>query len=458
MECELFRQKWELLHRDLKAAKADAETLAGMLYSKAMVGKGVRDEVCDPACTPNRAASRLLSAVESRIESYPRDMGTFVDLLSTFAPWQEHAEEMKKKIVEMESRLTLAQPVSESSGSQSPHTHQQPVNIHLIISSSGVAAVQAASGASGGSVQATASPVHEQTQENELFQFTRGPPVHRKHRQSSHSEMPNKPFTQTTSPFSNTSRNFYDHPLQHSSTSLSAIPEEVTDQSSPDDGPAMLCSQTSSLSSQSSTSSTIEEDVFSMKGSLEGIIVKYRHLEHKLRSKDRMMKGLEDELATTKKTYETGMATANEAHRELQGQMMSLQLENKQLREEMEVTRESVVASNLRKQHLLDQLQSCHTEAKQYRDLCAELEVKVQEANQGINFYAEYQKAEAKRKEHEETIERYKRTVADLQEKIGLLETEIEILVSVESSITSVTAALTLDPEREDTSSSLDSL
>ena len=433
MECELFRQKWELLHRDLKAAKADAEILAGKLYSKALVGPGVRDEVFDPACTPNRAASRLLNAVESRIESYPRDIVTFVEVLGTFAPWKEHAEDMKKKLAEMESRLTLAQPVSESSGSHSPHTSQQPVSIHLFISSSGVAA---------GSVHATASPVHEQKQES--FQFTRGPPVHRKHQQSSHShEIPSKPFTQTTSPLSNTSRSLYDNPLQQSNTSLSAIPEEVTNDSPPDDGPAMLCSQTSSLSSQSSTASTIEEDVFTMRGSLEGILVKYRRLEHKLRDKNKKLKAKDEELATTKKTYDSGMAAANEAHRELQGQMMSLQLENKQLREEVEVTRDGVVAGNLQKQKLLDQLQSCHTEAKQYRDLCVELEVKVQEANQGIDFYEEYQKSEAKRKEQEETIERYKCKVTDLQEKIGFLETEIEILV--DSSITSVTAALAVD-------------
>ena len=398
--------------------------------------KGVWDEVCDTAVTPSKAASRLLSAMETRIESHPQDIKTFIELLGSFAPWKDAADDMRRKIAEMESQVILAKPVSESSSYHS-QAHQQPFNIRVFISpgSTGVVATESQT---------------ELHQERTTFQL-RSAPVHRKHPESNQSVATtpaSKHFTQVSSPLSSSSHDLSDR--QSSSSSLAVIPEEEAKQISPK---GSLHSPPISLSSQSSTSSAIEEEVLSVRGTLDVILQKCRRLEHKLCRKDRKVKALEEELATKQKTYDSGMATANQANIELQDQMMSLQLENKQVKEEVDIARRSVVTSNQQKQQLLDQLQDYYTEVKKYQDLCAKLEVQVKEANQGINFYAEYQKAEATMKEQEQTIESYKRTIKEHEEKITLLETEIDILVSVDSSITTTTAGLTSDSDQEDSNS-----
>lgn len=409
-ECELFRQKMEHLYSSFQGAKADAEGLAIALYSRSIVGKGVRDEVCDSAVTPSKAASKLFSAVETRIESNPRDINTVIDLLENFAPLKEHTDDMRRRLAEIESRVTLPQPVSESSSQSQAN---QPVNIHLIIS---------------GGVGVLQNPP-QPSQERDIFELGSAP-VERKHPVSYHNDpTAGKIFTQATSPLANSSPDLSER--QSSVPSLSMIPEEA---SCPNDFPARLDSQASSLTSQLSTSSSMEEEILSMRGSFDGIIQKYRSLHRQLRQKNRKVKSLEEELTVKQKTYERGMDSANQENRQLLDQMMSLQLENKQLKEEADDARASVMTSNLQKQQLLDQLQGYFTEVKRYRELCEKLELQVKEASEGIDFYSQWQKAEAKMKEQEEKIELYKRIIKEHEEKIGLLETEIEILVSAESS------------------------
>ena len=427
-ECELFRQKMEPLYSSFQAAKADAEGLAIALYSRSIVGKGVRDEVCDSAVTPSKAASKLLSAVETRIESYPRDINTFIDLLETFPPLKEHADDMRRKLNEMESRIMLPQPVSESSLQSQTN---QPVNIRLIISG-------------GSSVLANGN----QPEERDTFEL-RSAPVHRKRPESSHNEpTASKSFTQPSSPLVNSSLDLSER--HSSSSSLSMIPEEAT---CPNIVPGRLDSQTSSLTSQLSTSSSIEEEIVSVRGSLDGIIQKYRSLQRQLRHKDKKVKSLEEELTVKQKMYEGGMDSANQENKQLQDQMRSLRLENKQLKEEVDDARASVVTSNFLKQQLLDQLQGYFTEVKKYREHCEKLELQVKEASEGIDFYSEYQKAEAKVKEQEEKIESYKRIIKEHEEKIALLETEIEILVSAESSSYTSTAGITSVSDQDDSNS-----
>ena len=429
-ECKLFRVKYEILYKALQTSKHDVVDLAFQLYSKEILSQTMREEVSE-AATPRDAASRLLRATEKWIETHPRDLCTFVECLATFPPWRGNAEEMKTKLDEMESKLVQPQPVSEEVVSScSPLTQQQSLNIRLFISPTGAV---------------TTNPVPEQN-ERETFNL-RSAPVHRKHPQKRDSEaslQTSKVFQQASSPLSTAA-----HALSSDrrTGSEASVPEEVTDHS--DDSPTqLLCSQTSSLSSQISSCS--DEDALSMKESFEDILEKYRTMKCKLHGKDKKMKDVQ-------KKYDSGMASANAANMELQEQMKALELENCHMTDELEAARKSVFESNLRKQQLIDQLQDRSIALKRCQDVCMVLEAQVEEAKKGINFYDKYQKSEERSSELEKELEYYKQLAIEHKDNIQHLEMQIDILVSSSSITSSIGDDWALDAEQE-VSCTLDSM
>ena len=310
-ECQLLRSKFDLLHADLESAAVDTTKLAYQLYSKSILGKGVRSEV-DEATTPGKAASKLLGAIENRIETHPRDLHTFLECLATFPTWQHHADDMAKKLKEIEAQLVQPLPVSDPS-SFSPASSAvgggHPVDIRLIINSSS---------------RVSAVPVlHDNhTQEQSSNFMLRSAPVHRKHPpQQTTASTPlqsSKPFSNAYSPSSNSLSSLSsDQSLSTctSSASLAVITEETTDthdHSPPNDSIPL---RTPSLGSQTSTSSTFEEEVVSMKGSLDELLTKFCNLRSKLRARERELKTLKAEQAKKDQAFATQIEAASQETR-----------------------------------------------------------------------------------------------------------------------------------------------
>ena len=450
-ECKFFREKMGQLHSALQAARTDVESLTIKLYSESMVGEGLRDEVCDGGLTPCRAATKLLSAVESRIKSHPSEIDVFVEAFGSFPPWKDMAEEMNRTLFLMNSRQVEAELESgrptystrssdpcistAPTDSRTPVQHsrsqpssQPPVSIRIdsLVLTNLV-------------TPSPTDPLHVGT----IPLPFRSAPAPHKSSDGSHIETrapTSRMFTNASSPLSNS---LHDLVLEHpnSTSSLPTLPEEVGEVSSPECSLTLQVSRQSlSLSSQLSTASSTEEEIQSMRGTMDDIAQKYHNMKQKLRDKDRKMKALEEDLAAKQETYEAGMATANQENRDLCDRMKSLQLENHHFKDELIVARERIVASNLQKQHLLTQLQGYHAEVKEYQERCEKLEAQVKEANQEIDFYAKYQVAEVKMKEQEDEIARCRVIIKEHEAKIEVLETEIEVLVSVEHSITHSTS------------------
>lgn len=390
-ECKLLRVRYDILYKALQTSKADVVDLAFQLYSRDILSQTLREEVSE-AMTPRDAASKLLRATERWIETHPRDLCTFVECLATFPPWRENAEELKAKLDEMESKLVKAQPVSEEVAptSFSPLTQRHSLNLH---------------------------PIREQ-REREVFNL-RSAPLHRRHLPKTDSEasLPTgKVFQQASSPQSTTTITLTS---DRCTSSEDPLPGDLTDSPT-----HLLCSQTSSLSSQISSCS--DDDVLSMKESFEDVLEKYLNMKRKLHGKNKKMKAMQ-------KDFDAGMAAANSANMELQEKMETLELENCQKTEALEAARKSVFDSNLQKQQLMDQLKDRTIALQRCRQLCMVLDARVKEANKGINFYEEYQKSEERSRELERSLENYKRLATEHEGKIKHLEMQIEILVSLPS-------------------------
>ena len=437
-ECQLFRSKFALLYADLESAAADTTKLAYQLYSRSIVGKGLRNEV-EEAVTPGKAASKLLGAVESRIESHPRDLDEFVKCLAAFPTWEHHAKDMAKKIKEIEAQVVQPLPVSDPSSfspaSSAPGTGH-PVDIRLIIFPNGGSARHG-----------------EQPQEPFVL---RSAPVDRKHppQPTAFSPAPSsKPFQQTSSPSTNSLSSLSsDHTTPScntSSASFSVITEDATDDSPPlgDGMPLRTISQTS-------TSSTFEEEVTVMKGSLDELMAKYCSLTRKIRSRDKQVKTLQAELARRKETFAAGMETANQETKDLQKQVDTLQVEKGELRDDLERTRESVMASNQQKQALLHHLQMSFEELKQCKELCSRLEEQMKASAQDGELLEKYQRSKERERELEEQLEASKKTVTEHEDKIQLLEMEVNVLLG--SGSLSLSSSFSdgdgwaLNPEQED--------
>jgi predicted nucleic acid-binding Zn-ribbon protein len=447
-ECQLFRSKFDLLYADLESAAADTTRLAYQLYSRSIVGKGLRSEV-EEAATPGRAASKLLGAVESRIESHPRDLDVFVKCLGTFPTWEHHAEDMAKKMKEMEAQMVRPLPVSDPS-SFSPASSApgagHPVDIRLIIFPNGGSAVPVCGG--------------EQPQEPFVL---RSAPVDRKHPPQPTASSPapsSKPFQQTSSPSTNSLSSLSsDHTTPSCSTSsasLSVITEEATD-----DPPPLGDSMPLRTNSQTSTASTFEEDVILMKGSLEELMEKYCSLRRKIDSRDKQVKTMQAELARSKETFAAAIETANQETKDLQKQVDMLQVENRELRDDLERTRESVMASNQQKQALLHHLQMSFEELKQCKELCSRLEEQMKASTQDGELMEKYQRSKERERELEEQLEACKKTVIEYGDKIQLLEMEVNVLLG--SGSLSLSSSFSdgdgwaVNPEQED-SGGLESL
>lgn len=401
-ESEVFRQKYEHIHHVLESAGADTGKLTIQLYSHSIIGKGVRDAVCE-ATTPTKAATTLLKAVETRIELHPQDIWTFVGLFSSFCTWEDLAEDMKQALTEIESKLTQPQPASDDtlSSSISP---QQPLNIRLFISPH-----------TGGSA---IHPMPEQRKQSKERMVLRSAPPHRRQVQPTPPPLSlSKPFPQASSPSS--SRDLTS-PDQQSCT-----PSTVRE--STDDPTSDKCLSVLRSYSTTSQSSIFEEEVGSMKESLEGLLEKHCRLKDKLHEKDREAKALQEELSMKKAEHETEMAAADQERKILKGELKTLKCTNEAMKGEVESARKSVEASNLLNQQLMERHRQCYAELKQFQDHCSVLEEKLKEATKNINFLEEYQKSEERAKELEVEVVSCKQTIIKLTDKIELLEMEIEI-------------------------------
>ena len=470
-ECKCFREKMGQLHSALQAARTDVESLTIKLYSESMVGEGLRDEVCDGGLTPCRAATKLLSAVESRIKSHPSEIDVFVEAFGSFPPWKDLADEMNRTLFLMNSRQVQAElesgrptystrssdpciSTTAPTDSRTPvqHSRSQPSSqppVSIRIDSLVLTTLVTPS---------PTDPLHVGT----IPVPFRSAPAPHKSSDGSHIETrapTSRAFMKASSPLSNSSHDLVlEHP--NSTSSLPTLPEEVGEYSSPECSLTLQVSRQplSSLSSQSSTASSTEEEIQSMRGTMDNIAQKYHNMKWKLRDKDKKMKAIEEDLAAKQETYEAAMATANKENRDLCDRMKSLQLENNHFKDELIVARERIVASNLQKQHLLTQLQGYHAEVKEYQERCEKLEAQVREANQEIDFYAKYQIAEVKMKEQEDEIAHCRVIIKEHEAKIEVLETEIEVLVSVDQSITySTSFGSSLELFLQESSNSTDS-
>ena len=447
-ECQIFRAMFNKLHADMESAPADTAKLAIKLYSSTIVGKGVRDTVVE-AATPSKAASKLLGAVETWVESHPQEIGSFFDCLGSFPTWQEHVEDFARRLKEMEIRMVKPMPVSEpfsspaDLGMPSSGLQQQPLDIRLYISSSGDTKV---------------GPVHGQPSQEKVFEL-RSAPAHRKHSQlqevdfEAGSVTPGQPgggklFQHTASPLTNSTRTLSPG-LGTASCSLSVVAKEATSNGNSLTDDETQPQRLTSLVSQTSTSSALEEDMMSIKGSLDQYLTKCCSLISRLKSENRALRA---EQVKEKKEFAAAIEAANQETNELRKQVYALKYKNRELSEELESTRESVVDSNKKKKQLMEQLRDSYDELKHRTELCSKLEAQVKAVAGEANFM-QCQQQEERVRELEDELEAYRKTNAELEDKIQLLEMEVNFLLGSGSS----SEEWALNPEQED-SGGLDSI
>ena len=121
-----------------------------------------------------------------------------------------------------------------------------------------------------------------------------------------------------------------------------------------------------------------------------------------------------------------------------------------------------MVKGNQQKQALMSQLQDSFDELQRLRTRCSKLEEQIKAVTQDGEILDKYQKAREREKELEGQLEACRKTVIEYEDKIQLLEMEVNVLLgsgslSLSSSFSSDGWAL--NPEQEDSGgSSLDSL
>ena len=488
-ESQLFRKTFGRLHESIKP---EVDQLTIHLYAASVVGETVRDEVCSGgALSPCKAATKLLTAVESKIKTQPSQFDTFLQVLKTCPPLKELADELDAEIFLLRSPRVNPEPESGWPNRQScvTTTHsvirhsdsqpQLPISIHiehLVIPTGATpspttsetrhvasapvtrildcettadirADVEQASFPSppddvdskGGCVTPTKPPIlamessrhmklpiHAQ----ELLEETlkcRKPLIHT---QESLEETPmcTKPPIHAQESMEDTLK--CTKPLIHAQESLEETPmcmkPPIHTQESFDNTTLHCPNGPSSLSSTSS----VEEDMESLKGSLDTFFMKYRKMEQKLKKKRKQVQSMKQEQTACKAYADAVSVEAIELSKKLE----SLQLQNAQLEDNLADTRESLVSSNLQKQRIIDQMKRYYTDMLQYREQYNKLQAQVKKISEESDLFAAQQRSESKIQELESEIERMKELERDYKERIELLELEIEVLVTVDIS------------------------
>ena len=422
-ECRLFQKTFKRLH---DCIQTDVENFTLKLYSSAIVGKGVRDEVYSNVTTPSQATAKLLSAVESKIETNAAYFGEFVEVLGANPPWTEVADDLRKELFLIQSPQVRPELESgshtlktRSSEPCLPTTVAPPLPLHSMSNPAPVIHIEKLVVTPGlGPIPDCVDPVRA-TPASQPPEEPVMPPVAKSLVQSPLSNQGSDLVSEertTTASCTSTLMEQGDQSLRRSSAMLS------------------LHSQSSSISSQSSVCSVTEEEIQSVRESVMTLLTKVQHMEQKLKKKDKKLNAMKQEQAKERKTYEDGMAVANRENKELHERLQSLQLHSKELEDELTVANEAMRESDRQKQYLLSQLTEHHTNILQYQERCQKLEAQVKEANAGIDFHAAYQKSEVKVQELESEVEHLKATNLDYTKRIELLEWEIDVLVCAEPS------------------------
>ena len=415
-----FKQLQECIQTDVEAFTLD-------LYSRGLVGKGVRDDVYSSTVSSSKGATKLLCAVESKIESNEENFDQFIIALAAHPPWREVADNLKKELFFIRSPQVHAEL---ESGARAPSRTlstdtrafpslpaQQPhslFNQHLRALSS------------------QAPVIHI---EKLVIQSPDTGPVAAKPEQAfCHMHQPEIPVVPELQPCTVEPSGTQEEEEETQSSAEKCLPpvmeEGGGDQLDVDD--LLLPPQTSSLSSQSSVCSLTEEDIQSMEKMIGSLMSKCEKMTKKLRRKEKRMEVVKEETTRGRDEYESAMAAANEENKELRKQLQASQLRSQSLEEEVAAAKQNIVKSDQQKQYLLEQLTEQHKTIVECQEKCKKLEVQVKEANSAIDFYDAYQQSEAKARELEGDVERLKGTISKYTDHIELLEIEIEVLVSVE--------------------------
>ena len=420
-----FKQLQECIQTDVEAFTLD-------LYSRGLVGKGVRDDVLSCTVSSSKGATKLLCAVESQIESNEENFDQFILALAAHPPWREIADSLKKELffnrspqvhAELESGARVpSQSLPSDSRALPSLSAQQPhslFNRHLRALSS----------------QAPVIHIEKLViQSPDMGPVTVNPDSSEPGQAFYHMHQQEIPVVPELQPCTVEHSGVREEEAETQPSVENCLPPvmEGGGGNQLDVDNSLLPPLLSSLSSQSSVCSLTEEDIQSMEKIIGTLMSKCEKMTKKLRRKEKKMETMEEETVRGREEYDSAIAAANEENIELRKQFQASQLRNQSLEEEVAATKQNIVESDQQKQYLLEQLTKKHKTIVECQERCKRLEIQVKEANSSIDFYDAYQQSEAKARELEGEVEKLKGTISKYTDHIELLEFEIEVLVSVE--------------------------
>ena len=425
-ECRLFQKTFKRLH---DCIQTDVENFTLQLYSDGLVCKGVRDKVYSNVVTPSQATTKLLCAVESKIETNTAYLSEFIEALGSNTPWTEVADDLRRELFLIQSPQVRPELESgshtlktRSSEPCLPTTAMPPLPLHSHSHPAPVIHIEKLV------VTPGQGPIPEYVNPVRAMPATQPP---------EETGMPPVAKSVVQSPPSHQGSDLVSEEKTTTAGCMSTLVEQEN-QGFPGRSETLLIqSQTSSISSQSSVCSVTEEEIQSVQESMITLLNKVQKMERKLKKKDQKLNTMKQERAKERKTYEDGMAAANQENKELHEQVHSLQLHSQELEDKLTGAHEAMRKSDQQKQCLLSQLTEYHRNMLQCQEKCQRLEAQVKKANAGNNFYADYQTSVVRVQELESEVEHLKITNQDYREKIELLEFEIDVLVCAEPSSSS---------------------
>lgn len=414
VEIQVFRECYATLH---VAIQAEVNSLAYELYSRSLLGTETRNAVGMSSKGPSDRASTVLNDVETKIRTTPSLLQDFLDVLGSSTSLKHIADDVRRKLGQAKQRRQ-SEPVYNPPPESLPPlpSNSTPVyrncRIINVVVSPEMDVNNLCKTLDQTSLEEPAAAVRDVplNQVQSLPELEMGLPHFKQNQEalscqpvnSTDSKTPENYFTPETSVSSGDS--LYPPPK----------PQRSVDSVTSSDG----CST--------------DEDFFELERTMEKckqrvkkLKLHIREQKQKMKSMDRHRTKMEEKLTR----MEQDLDDATQQKQQLQEEIVSKDLLNTQLQENLRLAQEKSV----KQLYCLGQRATeYHAEKIRLKKRCEELESEVKHAQNsdgGVNYYEDYKESERQRKDLERQVERLQERVEDHEATIANLELEIEILL-----------------------------
>lgn len=414
VEIQVFRECYATLH---VAIQGEVNLLAYELYSRSLLGTEARDAVGMSSKGPSDRASTVLNDVETKIRTTPSLLHDFLGVLGSSTSLKHIADDVRRKLGQAKQRRQselVYNPPPESLPplpSNSTPVYRNCRIINVVVSPE-MDVNNLCKTLDQTSLEEPAAAVRDVplNQVQSLPELEMGLPHFKQNQEalscqpvnSTDSKTPENYFTPETSVSSGDS--LYPPPK----------PQRSIDSVTSSDG----CST--------------DEDFFELERTMEKCKQRVKKLKLHIREQKQKMKSMERHRTKMEEKLtrmEQDLDDATQQKQQLQEEIVSKDLLNTQLQENLRLAHEKSV----KQLYCLGQRATeYHAEKIKLKKRCEELESEVKHAQNsdgGVNYYEDYKESERQRKDLERQVERLQERVEDHETTIANLELEIEILL-----------------------------